>query len=326
VGSASALAKKGAVFQFNTINPLNPQWDSAAAGNAALADVASGGYAISWTYNYYISVDPQSLGYSLPNGLHFVPMIYGDTGATYGTPYSSANVTAAGAMAQSAQGDGTVMSFNEPNQVNQANMTAARAAQIWPAFSALRGQGIRVGAPAMGWRINNAMPTWLAVFVTAVGSADFDFIPIDLYADNFNDPTGEAAKVVAFATTLQSTYNKPVWLKEFAVISYGSLPSQPNHIQAEAFMDQMFSRMRTSSIFERHSWYRVGPGRDATDSGYYMIGLYNTNGTRSQIGEHFHTLWHKAANDNHTEWTPSYALAVSRERRRRRGGRMRRAA
>ncbi len=215
-------------------------------------------------------------------------MIFGDVGNPYGTPYSASNLTAVQTMANSAQGTGEAMFFNEVNQpAPQANMTPARAATLWPSIRAL---GLRTGAPVTGWPIDSPLPTWLADFVTAVGSADFDFIPIDLYAENFNDPGGEIAKIMAFVTTLYTTYSKPIWIKEFAVINFPG-PSSPNDTQVRDFMNQAIQTFRASSMIERYFWYRVGPGRDATASGYNNIGLYFTNGTRSAIGEYFRKLW-----------------------------------
>jgi len=288
-GPPSALAKKAAVFQFNTINLANPQWDSPADGNAALADVVNTPNPINVTYNYYVSFDPMSLGYAMPPGLKFIPMIFGQTGVAYGSEYSAGNLTAAQTTANSPIGTGELLTFNEPNLGSpQAQLTPAQAAALWPSIRAL---GLRTGAPTMGWQINDPFPTWLADFVTAVGSADFDFIPIDIYGENFNDPGGEVRKIMAFVDAIYATYGLPIWIKETALISFDSLPSQPNDTQVRAYMAEAIAAFRASPKIERYFWYRVGPARDATASGYYNIGLSFTNGTPSAIGEYFKKLW-----------------------------------
>ena len=280
------IAVKGAIFQFNTANPANPQWDNVAAGNAAWADAHGGSSPIRWTSNYYVEPDPLGLGYTLPAGLDFVPVIYGDIGCPYGSECSSANL--AKAVANSTTGE--LITFMEPNNPTPpvgSNMTVARAAALWPS---IRATGLRIGSPTMQWRTGQAIPTWFTDFMTAI-SNDVDFICIGIYGENLASP---AASVTAIHTSLQLMRNafptKPIWLREFGLIDFSSLPSSPTDAQVTAFYGGMVALLRTRSYVERYGAYHIGPGKDSTSSGYNNIGFYNTNGSITATGTYYKGL------------------------------------
>src|ERR1044071_3675755 len=147
--SFGAWPEKGGAFQLEPLNPANQKWDSVAAANAAWADAAdssNGSLPIKWTYNYSVAPDPNGLGYILPAGVAFVPMIFGPAGASYGSEMSDENLATAVANATT----GELMAFNEPDFQGEASMTPEQAASYWPR---IRATGLRIGAPPTATRI-----------------------------------------------------------------------------------------------------------------------------------------------------------------------------
>jgi hypothetical protein len=268
------------------VNPLNQQWNSVAAGNAAWlsqAEVAAELNPIHWTYNYYVSTDPLAQGFSIPPGVSFIPMIYGDsTGAAYGSQYSAGNLV----LAQANSSTGELLTFNEPDHADQANMTPAQAAALWPS---IRATGMRISAPTMGTPTLITTPgAWFDQFVTLLGSPDFDFIPVDQYYDSAlqPDPTIGANAILANLDAIWEKYHKPIWLKEFAVINFTALPSNPSDNTVFEFMQKMVAGLHRRSFVERFSWYRIGPG-DADNSQYFNIATNNVDGSTTGLGRFY---------------------------------------
>jgi hypothetical protein len=279
---------KGAVFQREPKDPSNPHWTNVATGNAALAATQSWKYPLSWTRNYYVEIDPFSEGYALPGGIDFIPSIFGDVGCTFGSECTQANVD----RAVQTTTTGELYCFGEPNHVDQANMTPARCAALWPM---IRASGLRITSPVIALATSDPVlgtpGDWISQFVTAVGSADWDVTAIDVYADitGFN-PSTNAAAIAAHLDAAHAAYGKPVWLMETGMISFSSLPSNPNNLQVESYMRLMIKICKERPWVERYCWYRIGPG-DATFTGYNNITLYSETGVQTAIGRYFANLW-----------------------------------
>jgi hypothetical protein len=280
---------KGATFQLAPENPANPHWSSPAVANAALAAaVQDWQYPIGWTRNYYVEIDPLSEGYALPPGVDFIPTIFGDVGVFFGSECTPANI----AIAQATSTTGELITFTEPNHPDQSNMTPARAAQLWPM---LRASGLRLTSPVIALVTSDppfgTAGTWIAQFVTALGSADWDVTAFDMYADMpFFNPSDNIKKIAAQLDAAHAAYGKPVWLNETGMIAFGALPSYPNNYQVRSYMRDMIAMCKARPWVERYCWYRIGPG-DAPANQYSNITLYSQTGVESAIGLHFADLW-----------------------------------
>ena len=79
-----------------------------------------------------------------------------------------------------------LLGFNEPNFVNQANMSPEVAAEKWPAVKALAQElGLKLVGPAVNYSPDgpeNDPYTWYANFVKLVGNDAFDYIAIHNYS------------------------------------------------------------------------------------------------------------------------------------------------
>lgn len=279
---------KGATFQLAPENPSNPHWTSSAVANAALADTQLWHYPIGWTRNYYVEIDPFSEGYALPGGVKFIPTIFGDVGVFFGSECTQANVDRAVQTSMT----GELITFTEPNHPDQANMTPARCAQLWPM---LRASGLRLTSPVIALATTDpafgTAGTWIDQFVTALGSADWDVTAIDIYADKTGFNVGANADAIAAQLdAAHAAYGKPVWLNETGMISYSSLPSQPTNRQVEEWMRYMIKICKERPWVERYCWYRIGPG-DAVASQYFNITLYKETGPITDIGRYYSMQW-----------------------------------
>ena len=108
-----------------------------------------------------------------------------------------------------------ILVLNEPNLVDQANLTPQQAAQLWPRFEAIAAEtGVRIVGPAMTW---GTMPgysdpiLWLDDFYAAYRASNGNREPqIDYLAFHWYD-YGLAAQLDRL-----SKYNKPFWVTEFS--------------------------------------------------------------------------------------------------------------
>ncbi len=149
--SARTTAKKGVAV-----------WDFPAV-SAGLKAVGA-----SWYYNWGPSNDRMPG----PSGVEFVPMIWG-----------VANVT--DATLSKVKGEGRVLlGFNEPDMDGQANMTPAKALELWPRLQAT---GMRLGSPAVAWGAADS-GRWLDQFMAGARRRGYrvDFIALHWYGSDFS--------------------------------------------------------------------------------------------------------------------------------------------
>jgi hypothetical protein len=110
--------------------------------------------------------------------MQFVPMLWSTTQGHDGNQFLS-----------QARGAKVVLGFNEPERVDQANMSPADAARAWKQYiEPLRAQGARLGSPAIASTDQGL--NWLRSFVTELNKVGgrIDFIALHWYGrgvDNF---------------------------------------------------------------------------------------------------------------------------------------------
>jgi len=148
---------------------------------------------ISWVYNW--AGTPGALETCFTQlGIQFVPMIWGPTSSITNiytnSPY--------------------LLTFNEPNFPDQANMSPQQAATLWPQIQAVAAQhNMQISSPSASYGGANMDPIqWLDQFFAACQGCKVDFITTHQYDCNFNSLHG--------AITNFYKYNKPVWVTEFS--------------------------------------------------------------------------------------------------------------
>ncbi len=219
-------AKKGAA-----LTTKNPGWE---------AKVSS--LEPSWHYSWSAVLQP-----TRPQGVPFAPMIWG-----YYGPTPTFQETIATLTQQRAQGFVTeLLGLNEPDGVDQANVSVARALEAWPAFEST---GLRLGSPAPV----NPTNAWMREFMTAVDAQGLrvDFVTVHWYGGL------NADSLLNVLQSVHTLYGRPVWLTEFAPADWAATPERPNRYtpaDIEAFMRRALPLLDAAPFVERYSWFSFAP-------------------------------------------------------------------
>lgn len=236
---------------------------------AALASLSEG---VSWGYIWHFNPDTVwGGGPKLKEwdsfGIRFRPMIWGEKQLS---PAESEGIPARRTA---------LLGFNEPNFPDQANLSPAQAAAMWP----------RVERLAKDAGINYLVSP-------AVNFADYD--PIDWLRDFFAACDGCQVDAIAFHSYTcygrwlkdhiqkYKVFKKPLWLTEFACSEFGSLERRDVAGQA-SFMREVVPMLEHDADVEMYAWFSYfedewgwalenGKNGDA--------GLVNRDGTLSELG------------------------------------------
>jgi hypothetical protein len=229
-------------------------WDFPAA-SAGLKAVGA-----SWYYNWGPSNDRMPG----PAGVEFVPMVWGAANVTDGT---LAKVKGKGR---------TLLGFNEPDMAEQANMTPARALELWPRLQAT---GMRLGSPAVAWGAADS-GRWLDQFMAGAEQRGYrvDFIALHWYGSDFS--AAAVGHLKSYLRQVYAKYRLPIWLTEFALIKWDASGAHyPADAQQAAFIDGATRMLQGLSYVERYAWF----GLPATaGSG---TGLYRASGSLTPAGQ-----------------------------------------
>jgi hypothetical protein len=209
----------------------------------------------SWYYTW--STDDKGISAS---HVGFVPLIWG-----------SASVTSS-ALAQAKQTTscGCVLGFNEPDNGGQANMTASQALALWPQ---LMNTGLELGSPAVASGAANA-GGWLDQFMTGVKQHGYrvNFITLHWYGSDFN--TGDAvSQLKSYIEDVYNRYHLPIWLTEFALISFANGGSQyPSETQQAAFLTAATAMLDSLPYVQRYAWFGLPADSALPNSGLFQPG------------------------------------------------------
>ncbi len=192
-----------------------------------------------WSYDWDNSTS------STPN-TEYVPMRHNSTWNAYSNIDSKQSSTHA-------------LGFNEPDKVDQANMTVEAALAQWPN---LLKSGLRLGAPAPSDAGTGL--TWLYDFIDAAKAANLrvDYVPVHFYKGNWS-----SSQLYSWLKSIHDRTGLPVWVTEFNNganwTDTTELPSlASNASEINGFLDVMNS----APFVERYSIYNwVGATRMMVD-------------------------------------------------------------
>jgi RNA polymerase sigma factor (sigma-70 family) len=224
---------------------------------AALADVGAGWY-YTWAPN-----DDDVPG---PDGVEFVPMIWGRQNVTDGT------------LAQAKrEGDGTLLGFNEPDMAGQANMSVEDALSAWPELQAT---GMRLGSPAVAYG-GDTGNGWLDRFMTGARQKRLrvDFITLHWYGSDFSDAA--VGQFLGYVDAVHRRYGKPIWVTEYGLINFAGSPKYPTGAQAAAFISGSTRGMESRDYVERYAWFGLPAVGDSVAFGLYRDGSTPTEAGRA---------------------------------------------
>lgn len=191
----------------------------------------------SWYYDW----SPSRLDHIGSGAPQFVPMIWG-----------AKNADAATIATAKSQGS-VLLGFNEPDMGSQSNMTVQQALDLWPKLQAT---GLRLGSPAVA--ADAATPGgWLDSFMAGAASRGYrvDFITVHWYGSDFR-PGPATDQLKSCLQAIYNRYHLPIWLTEYALISFSGGGSQyPAQDQQAAFVSQSAAMLDSLPYVERYAWF-----------------------------------------------------------------------
>ncbi len=223
----------------------------------------------SGAYWYYTWATDHS-GIVSPHGVHFVPMIWG-----------AGSVTTANLQEVRREGH-YLLSFNEPDNAGQSNMTVAQALRLWPRLMATK---MQLGSPAVA--TDAATPGgWLDQFMRGAKARRYrvNFIAVHWYGGDFRTRSA-VGELRGYLQAIHSRYHKPIWLTEFALIRFGSTVTFPSARQQAAFVTAATTMLRKLSFVHRYAWFAL-----PSSSGDGTAGLFKTGAVPTAAGRAFEAV------------------------------------
>ncbi|MBT9486777.1 MAG: hypothetical protein IV093_04630 [Rubrivivax sp.] len=245
------------------------------------ADQAALAPGVSWWYDWSAQVHGgDTAALRARHGMDFVPMLWNDN-------FDDAQIR------QLLLADPLIrhlLVLNEPNLVDQANMSPAAAAAVWPRFEALASAtGVQIVGPQMTW---GTMPgyqdpiVWLDAFYAAYRGANGGRDPrIDCLGFHWYD-YGLAAQLDRLAP-----YGKPFWVTEFANWHVGDGAAQIDTVAKQlAQMRELVALCEARADVLRYAWFT---GRWQPDP--HFTSLLQGPGELSELGRAYLELPARAA-------------------------------
>ncbi|KZF22398.1 glycoside hydrolase family 128 protein [Xylona heveae TC161] len=219
-----------------------------AYNSAALCDGFEGSSQVSWGYNWGSSSS------GLSNSFNYVPLLWG-TSSDFTSQWSE--------IASSAIENGAthLMSFNEPDQSSQSNLSPSDAASGYKQYMMPFAGKAKLGSPAVTNGGGQMGLTWLGNFIEACDGCQIDYINLHWYGI-------EASDLQSHIETAWKQFNKPIWVTEFA----------PTSGDTQDFLSQMLPWLDSQDYVERYAYFMVADGMLIEGEALSALGsLYNSN-------------------------------------------------
>lgn len=171
--------------------------------------------------------------------------------------------------------------LNEPNLTDQANLTPAQAAALWPRYEALAAKtGVELVGPAITWgtMANFGDPVvWMDAFYAAYRAANGGRDPrIDYLAFHWYD-YGLAGQLDRL-----TKYGKHFWVTEMSNWHNGNGPHIDTVEKQMAQMTEMVALCESRADVFRYAWFT---GRWNND--VHHTSLLGANGQLTALGQHY---------------------------------------
>ncbi|WP_210516941.1 glycosyl hydrolase [Hymenobacter terricola] len=245
-----------------------------AYGYHSAADLQALAPGLSWWYNWASVPEAGAAGVYAGLGFDYVPMQWG---ATLG----SGTVTASQLAANIPNGARYLLGFNEPNFLDQANLTPNQAAALWPVLETVaRQRNLQLVAPAVNYCGNCVVQNgvtyyspvqYLDAFFAACPSCQVDYIAVHTYVCEeryLREKIGELKK-----------YNKPIWLTEFACGDMPAAQISPA-VQQKYMLDAVNYLEKEPAVF-RYAWFSGRNGQIPN------INLLGASGQLTALGQEY---------------------------------------
>lgn len=154
-----------------------------------------------------------------------------------------------------------LLGFNEPERTDQANMTVAQAIASWTVISnGFASTSTKLVSPAVADTGGaSGGQAWLASFMSqaAANNLRVDAVAFHWYGvSNPNDPAGAASSFLSRVQSYYNSYNKPVFITEFAIHDWGGAYTDAQIIEANRqFLNIVIPELESRSYVAGYSWY-----------------------------------------------------------------------
>lgn len=204
----------------------------------------------------------------VPEGVEFVPMVFGRRGADTDRVAELVNGARNGQYRN-------LLGFNEPDVKAQANLPVDEAAKLW---SRLAATGLRVGSPAPV----SALRPWMQDFMARVeqDGGRVDFIALHWYGGP------HARRLLLHLERVHQRYGRPIWITEFAVADWDARKTGVSrYTAAEAldFMNQVLPEIERLDYVERYAWFSPSPDSPALA----QSALFDREGGLTPLGRRY---------------------------------------
>ena len=240
---------------------------------------------ISWDYNWGNTPTEDAALWFDTNEMDFCPMCWNGS-------YSKDRIRAYVAAHPNTK---YLLAFNEPNLTDQANMTPAQAAALWPDVVALAKElNLKLVSPAMNYGTLSGYSNpikWLDDFFAQPGVSIDDIYAISIHC-YMSSPNAVQNYVKMFAK-----YNKPVWLTEFCAWDPvpGSVETQKDYMCA------VLNFLESEPLVERYAWFIPRSSASVDKAPYMQLLTHDWPPVLTPLGEMYcyfspmdTTVWLKA--------------------------------
>ena len=201
----------------------------------------------------------------VPEGTTFIPMIF--------KYYGNREAVLSAANAAKNAGIKELLTFNEPDEYRQGNMTVEQALDAWPI---LQETGLRLGSPACVHPDNE----WMKAFMEGAKKRDLqvDFVGVHSYGD------ANAEALIQRLHAIHKLFRKPIWITEFAVGDWKAKSPEANQYKPDKvlkFMEVLLPQLSKLDFVERYAWFPAKPENKALGTS----ALFTDDGTLTRLGE-----------------------------------------
>jgi hypothetical protein len=213
-----------------------------AYGHHSKADLQALSKGIGWWYNWAFEPDTGVKDDFGSIGVEYVPMVWG------------AKVDTAQVQQRAPAGVSTLLGFNEPNFGEQANLSAAAAAALWPSVQAVAdARGLALVSPAVNFCGGACTETdpfaYLDDFFAACPGCRVDAVGIHLYVGCKGESGNHAQWLINHIKTYEQRFAQPLWLTEFAC------DDAKNADEQRAFLVDAVTYLESDPRIARYAWF-----------------------------------------------------------------------
>lgn len=224
---------------------------------------------ISWDYNWSPAPTAEAAMWFDANEMDFCPMCWNGN-------YNADKIRQFVAAHPKTK---YLLAFNEPNLTDQANMTPAQAAQLWPQVVALAQElNLKLVSPAMNYGTLSGYSDpvkWLDEFFAQPGVSIDDVAAISVHC-YMSSPNAVKNYIEKFRK-----YQKPVWLTEFCAWDPvpGSVTTQMD------YMCSVLNYLEQEPLVERYAWFIPRASGKVDSAPYMQLLTHDSPASLTELGK-----------------------------------------